>query len=78
LLYLTNLGENAIDQIDRQGVLTRLGQDDRIIWSEGFHIAPTGWMYTGINQLNRSPLFTGGKEQGQPPDLMLRVWLGSR
>lgn len=76
--FLTNLSENAIDKIDAQGVITRVVQDDRIIWGEGFHIAPNGWMYTGINQLNRSPLFNGGQEQGQSPYLILRVWTGTR
>jgi hypothetical protein len=76
--FLTNLGENAIDKIDAQGVITRVVQDDRIIWGEGFHIAANGWMYTGINQLNRSPLFNDGREEGQPPYLILRVWTGTR
>jgi sugar lactone lactonase YvrE len=76
--FLTNMGENAIDKLDPQGQLTRLVQDDRLIWADGLHIAANGWMYTGVNQLNRSPLFNGGKEQGKPPYLILRVWIGPR
>jgi sugar lactone lactonase YvrE len=75
--FLTNMGENAIDKIDSQGLLTRLVQDDRLIWADGLHIAANGWMYTGVNQLNRSPLFNGGKEQGKSPYLILRIWTGT-
>lgn len=75
--FLTNMGDNAIDKIDSQGRLTRLVQDDRLIWADGLHIAANGWMYTGINQLNRSPLFNGGKEQGKAPYPILRVWAGT-
>jgi sugar lactone lactonase YvrE len=76
--FLTNMGENAIEKLDPQGQLTRLVQDDRLIWADGLHIAANGWMYTGVNQLNRSPLFNGGKEQGKSPYLILRFWLGTR
>jgi hypothetical protein len=71
--FLTNMGENAIDKIDPQGRLTRLIQDNRLIWADGLHLAADGWMYTGVNQLNRSPLFNGGKEQGKAPYLILRI-----
>jgi hypothetical protein len=74
--FLTNMGENAIDKIDSQGVLTRVVQDDRLIWANGLSIAPDGWMYTGVNQLNRSPLFNSGNEQGKSPYLILRTWIG--
>jgi sugar lactone lactonase YvrE len=74
--FLTNMGENAIDKIDGQGRITRVVQDDRLIWADGLHIARNGWMYTGVNQLNRSPLFNGGKEQGKAPFQILRVWTG--
>lgn len=75
--FLTNMGENAIDRIDSQGRISRIVQDDRLIWADGLSVAPDGWMYTGVNQLNRSPLFNGGNEQGKAPYLILRVWTGA-
>jgi hypothetical protein len=71
-----NMGENALDKIDSQGKITRVLQDDRLIWADGLSIAPNGWMYMGVNQLNRSPLFNSGKEQGKAPYLILRIWTG--
>lgn len=76
--FLTNLGENAIDQIDSQGRLTRLVQDDRLIWADGVRFGLDSWLYISVNQLNRSPLFSGAGEQGKPPYTILRVWTGAR
>lgn len=76
--FLTTLGENAIDQIDAQGRLTRLVQDDRLIWADGVRFGLDSWLYVSVNQLNRSPLFSGAGEQGKPPYTILRVWTGTR
>lgn len=76
--FLTTLGENAIDRIDAQGRLTRLIQDDRIIWADGVRFGLDSWLYISVNQLNRSPLFSGAGEQGKPPYTILRVWTGTR
>jgi Major royal jelly protein len=76
--FLTTLGENAIDQIDAQGRLTRLIQDDRIIWADGVRFGLDSWLYISVNQLNRSPLFSGAGEQGKPPYTILRTWTGTR
>jgi sugar lactone lactonase YvrE len=75
--FLTNLGENAIDQIDAQGRLTRLVQDERLIWADGVRFGLESWLYISVNQLNRSPLFSGAGEQGRPPYTIMRVWTGT-
>jgi sugar lactone lactonase YvrE len=76
--FLTNLGENAIDRIDAQGQLTRLVQDTRLIWADGVRFGLDSWLYISVNQLNRSPLFSGSGEQGKPPYTIMRVWTGTR
>lgn len=76
--FLTNLGENSIDRIDADGVLTRLVQDDRLIWADGVRFGPDGWLYISVNQLNRSPLFSGGGEEGVPPYYIMRVNTGTQ
>ncbi|MEM8795926.1 MAG: L-dopachrome tautomerase-related protein [Pseudomonadota bacterium] len=75
--FITNLGENAIDRIDADGVLTRLAQDDRLIWADGVRFGPDGWLYVSVNQLNRSPLFSGAGEQGIPPYYIMRINTGT-
>jgi sugar lactone lactonase YvrE len=76
--FLTNLGENAIDRIDAQGQLTRLVQDARLIWADGVRFGLDSWLYISVNQLNRSPLFSGAGEQGKPPYTIMRVWTGTK
>jgi sugar lactone lactonase YvrE len=76
--FLTNLGENAIDRIDAQGQLTRLVQDNRLIWADGVRFGLDSWLYISVNQLNRSPLFSGAGEQGKPPYTIMRVWTGTK
>ena len=75
--FLTNLGENAIDRIDADGVLTRLVQDDRLIWTDGVRFGRDSWLYASVNQLNRSPLFSGGEDRGVAPYTILRVNTGT-
>jgi sugar lactone lactonase YvrE len=77
--FLTNLGENAINKIDAQGRLTRLVQDERLIWADGVRFGLESWLYISVNQLNRSPLFSGAGEQGRPrlPYTIMRVWTGT-
>jgi DNA-binding beta-propeller fold protein YncE len=76
--FLTNLVENAIDKIDANGVLTRLVGDDRLIWADGVRFGADGWLYVSVNHLNRSPLFTGDKDLGEPPYTIMRVNTGTR
>ncbi len=76
--FLTNLGENAIDQIDAEGRLTRLVQDDRLIWADGVRFGLDSWLYISVNQLNRSPLFNDAGEEGEPPYPIMRVWTGTK
>ena len=75
--FITNLVENAIDKIDAQGRLTRLVQDDRLIWADGVRFGLESWLYISVNQLNRSPLFSDAGEQGEPPYIIMRVWTGT-
>ncbi len=76
--FFTNLGERAIDQLNRDGKLIRLIQDDRLDWPDNVRFGPGSWLYIAVNQLHRSARFTGGTDLGTPPYRILRVWTGTQ
>ena len=75
--YITNLPDNAISVLTNEGELTKLVQDDRLIWSDSLDFGEPGWLYVAVNQLNRSLFFESQSDRGQPPYLILRVRVGS-
>ncbi len=76
--FITNLGDNAIDVLSRDGKLTRLVQDDRFLWADNVRFGSDSWLYININQLNRAPIFTGAADTGKPPYRIFRVWTGTQ
>lgn len=76
--FFTNPGEQAIDILSKDGELTRLVQDDRLEWPDSVRFGQDSWLYIAVNQLHRSPTFTGGKELSKPPYRIMRVWTGTK
>jgi hypothetical protein len=76
--FITNVNENAIDVLDAKGKLSRLVQDERLIWTDSTSFGEPDWLYINPNQLNRSALLNAnGKEEGQPPYLIMRIKTGT-
>ena len=75
--FFTNLNENGIDRLSPQGELTPLVRDPRLEWPDNAQFGPDAWLYIAVNQLHRSPAFTGGEDLGRPPYRILRVWTGT-
>jgi sugar lactone lactonase YvrE len=76
--FITNLRDNAIDILHRDGKLTRLVQDDRFLFPDNVRFGPDSWLYVAVNQLHRSSIFTGKSDAGKPPYLIARVWTGTK
>ncbi|MGA0850176.1 MAG: L-dopachrome tautomerase-related protein [Chthoniobacterales bacterium] len=77
--FITNLPEDAIDMLGKDGKLTRLVQDKRFLWADNVRFGPESWLYININQLHRASIFTGKPEDGgTPPYQIFRVWTGTR
>lgn len=76
--FFTNVGDNAIDVLSEDGKLSHLVKDGRLIWPDALSFGEEFWLYVAVNQLNRAPVFNGGKELGKPPYLIMRVWTGTR
>lgn len=76
--FFTNLQDNAIDMLSKDGQLTRLVQDERLIWPDNVRFGQDSWLYIAVNQLHRNPIFTGKPDTGKPPYLIVRVWTGTK
>ena len=76
--FITNLKDNAIDKLSADGKLTRLVQDDRLLWADNVRFGNDSWLYIAVNQLHRNPIFTGKPDAGKPPYYIMRVWTGTQ
>jgi sugar lactone lactonase YvrE len=76
--FITNLRDNAIDVLSKDGKLTRLVQDKRFLFPDNVRFGSDSWLYVAVNQLHRSSIFTGESDVGQPPYLIARVWTGTK
>ena len=74
--FFTNLNDNGIDLLDSDGTLEPLVRDARLDWPDSVHVGHDGWLYISVNQLYRTPAFTGGSDSGKPPYRVMRVWPG--
>jgi sugar lactone lactonase YvrE len=76
--FITNLPDNGIDVLTRQGELKPLVRDARFQWPDNAHFGQDSWLYVAINQLHRNPIFTGAGDTGRPPYLIARIWTGTQ
>lgn len=76
--FITNLPDNGIDLLTKDGRLQPLVRDARFLWPDNAHFGQDSWLYVAINQLHRNPIFTGAEDRGRPPYLIARVWTGTR
>ncbi|WP_148661533.1 L-dopachrome tautomerase-related protein [Roseateles chitosanitabidus] len=74
--FFTNLNEGGIDQLNPDGKLTPLARDPRLDWPDSVHLGDSPWLYISVNQLHKTPAFTGGADEGRPPYRVMRVWTG--
>lgn len=65
--YFTNLNDKGIDVLRPTGVLEPLIRDARLDWCDNVSIGPDGSIHISVNQLHKTPAFTGGSDEGTPP-----------
>lgn len=70
--YFTNVQNGSIDVLS-QGKLSTLVKDDKIVWPDNVRLGADDWLYIAVNQLHKSPAFTGGKDEAKLPFYILRV-----
>ena len=61
-------------RLGADGKLTPLVRDERLDWPDGVRMAADGWLYVTVNQLDSTPPFNDGKDSGQAPYRIFKVW----
>lgn len=64
--YFTNLQGHAVSKLSATGKLTDILIDKRLLWPDNVYYR-NGWIYISVNQLNTTPAFTGGNDEGHAP-----------
>lgn len=75
--YLTDLEHSAVIKRQRDGVLSIVSADEKIIWPDSLAARGDGWLYVVSNQINRMKSFNQGNDRRSPPYSLLRVWIGN-
>jgi len=70
--WFTDLQRHAVSRLGRDGKLTDVVRDPRLQWPDNLALGPGGWVYVSVNQLDRTPAFTGGDDSGTPPYYLYR------
>ncbi len=70
--YFTNIQNGSIDLLSG-GKLSTLVKDDKIVWPDNVRFGNDDWLYIAVNQLHKSPAFTGDKDEASLPFYILRV-----
>jgi DNA-binding beta-propeller fold protein YncE len=71
--YFTNIMHNGIDVLTNKGELKPLIRDTRIDWPDNVALGQNNSIYITVNQLHKSPAFTGSKDQGKAPYFIYRI-----
>ncbi|HEC5301863.1 TPA: hypothetical protein QCG78_004454 [Enterobacter asburiae] len=72
--YFTNLNNNGVDMMDKEGKLIPLVRSALIDWPDSIQFGDKQWLYISANQLHRTAMFTGNADKGEAPYRILRVW----
>jgi hypothetical protein len=75
--FFTNLNEGGIDMLSNDGYLVPLVRNIELDWPDNAHFGPNSWLYLSVNQLHKTPAFTGGKDTAQGKFKIFRVWTGT-
>lgn len=71
--FFTNVTENGIDVLTKDGVLRPFVRDARMIWPDGLQFGAPDSLFISVNQLYKAAEFTGGAEDGTPPFYIFKV-----
>ncbi|SEK86298.1 Major royal jelly protein [Roseateles sp. YR242] len=75
--FFTNLNASGIDVLGPQGRPQPFVRDARLDWPDSLHYFDGEWLYVSVNQLYKTPAFTGGEDEGRPPYRVMRTWIGA-
>lgn len=75
--FFTNINEGGVDMLSNDGYLRPLVRNIELDWVDSVHFGPNSWLYLSVNQLHKTPAFTGGKDTAQGKFKIFRVWTGT-
>jgi len=70
--YFTNIQNSSIDILSADGKLSTLKKNALMDWPDNVRIYKD-WLYIAVNQLHKSPAFTGDKDLAEKPFRILRI-----
>ncbi|UZO79949.1 hypothetical protein NBT05_13445 [Aquimarina sp. ERC-38] len=70
--YFTNIQNSSIDVLSTDGTLKTLKKDELLDWPDNVRIHED-WLYIAVNQLHKSPAFTGDKDVSETPFRILKI-----
>lgn len=70
--YFTNIQNNSIDVLSKEGTLSTLKKDPFLDWPDNVRIHGD-WLYIATNQIHKSPAFGDGTERGTAPFRILKL-----
>ncbi len=65
-IFLSNLEENSIKYLNKNGELKTLIKDKNLSWPDSFAISPDSYLYVTDSRINDMPLFNNGKQVETP------------
>lgn len=76
-IYITNLENNSLDVLRPNGKLETIVKEIEVLdWPDNTRLGADGWIYMAVNQLQKTKAFNNGEEKGEPPYLIVRVFVG--
>ena len=73
--YFTNIQHYGIDVLTPAGELKPLVRDPKIDWADNTALDGEGNLYFTVNQLHKTPAFTGSEDSGKPPYYIMKIKL---
>ncbi len=75
-IYFSDIGNGAVTYVSPEDEYTSshpLVSDPRIVWPGGLTFGTDGQLHFFCNQLNRAPIFNGGKNQTSSPYYLFKI-----
>lgn len=70
--YFTNIQNNSVNVLSKSGELSVLKNDPLLDWPDSLRVHGD-WLYISVNQLHKSPAFTGGEELSTAPFRIMKL-----
>lgn len=72
-LYLGDLQNSAIIQVDKDHKISEVLQDDRLIWPDSYSVSPDGYLYISCSQIHKQPEYNEGQNKRTSPYTIYRM-----